>query len=101
MSSIIGRAWLIATMPHASGSVSRPGPVLQIENSSAVGSKAGAAREAQAVREARAVQGAPAVRAVQEAQAKGSLTERREHGLAAVRAECSARLPAPMPGHRR
>ena len=56
MPSTIARAWPIATMPHASGSASRPGPVLQIETSSAVVSKAAVAREAQAVREARAAQ---------------------------------------------
>ena len=49
----------------------------------------------------RVVQEAQAVRVVQEGQAKGSLTERREHGLEAVRAAFSDRRPAPMPGHRR
>ena len=56
MPSIIARAWPIATMPHASGSASRPGPVLQIETSSVVVSKAAAVREGRAVQDAQEAQ---------------------------------------------
>ena len=56
MPSTIAKAWPIVTMPHASDSASRPGPVLQIETSSAVVSKAAAVREGRAVQEAKAVQ---------------------------------------------